>query len=236
MNCIVVDDDKLARTALRKLISKEESLTLKKECADAFEAFEHLKKEKVDLIFLDVEMPGMSGMELIANLEQRPIIILITAKQNYAVEAFERNVADYIMKPVSSERFSQAVARAQKLFEMSGQLWAIDENDQEYIFVRSNSILTRIKLKDIVYVYGCGEYVNINTTQECNTIYCSLKKLEEKLPANKFCRLHNSYLVGMEHIDSVENNTVYSGKHLLPIGEQYKLELLRRMELARVAV
>src|ERR1041385_976167 len=103
MKCIIVDDDKLSRTTLRKMISIEKDLELQAECASAQEAFEQLKKQKCDLIFLDVEMPGMSGIELIRNLDHRPIIILITGKKDYAVEAFELNVADYIMKPVSSE-------------------------------------------------------------------------------------------------------------------------------------
>ena len=108
MNCIVVDDDKLARTALKKMISNIGFLNLKEECSDALEAFNYLKKETVDLIFLDVEMPGMSGIELIKNLAKRPIIILISAKKNYAVEAFELNVADYITKPISQDRFLEA--------------------------------------------------------------------------------------------------------------------------------
>lgn len=232
MNCIIVDDDKLARIALRKLISEVEGLTLKKELSSATEAFEYLKNEKIDLIFLDVEMPGMSGMDLIRNLEQRPLIILITGKKNYAVEAYELSVADYIMKPVTPKRLAQAVGRSRKLFEVKDQLQDIEPEPAEYIFVRTNSIVTRIKVNDIVYVQGSGEYVNINTSNECSTIHCSLKKIEESLPSGRFYRLHRSYLVAIDRIDSVENNTAYSGKHLLPIGEQYKSELMRKLARA----
>ena len=231
MNCIIVDDDKLARTALKKLISKVDFLELKKECSDAVEAYNYLKKEPIDLVFLDVEMPGMSGIELVKNLAKRPIVILITAKKDYAVEAFELNVADYVIKPVSPERFSMAVARAKELFKAVDQVIELNEKHKEYIFVRSNSILTRIKLNDILYIQASGDYVNINTSDKCNTIHCSLKSMEEKLPLNKFYRLHRSYLVALDHIDTVEDNTAYSGKHLFPIGEPFKKELLRKLNL-----
>src|SRR5437868_3763204 len=117
MNCIVVDDNKLARTAIRQLISQVEFLTFKQECSSSVEAFNYLKTNDVDLVFLDVEMPGMTGIELIKNLDKRPIIILVTAKKNYAVEAFELSVADYIIKPVSLSRFTRAVAKAKELFD-----------------------------------------------------------------------------------------------------------------------
>ncbi len=121
MNCIIVDDDKLARTALKQLISQVAFLNLKEECANSVDAFNYLKKEPTDLVFLDVEMPGMTGIELIKNLDKRPIIILITAKKNYAIEAFELNVADYIVKPVNLSRFMIAVSRAKELYESNDQ-------------------------------------------------------------------------------------------------------------------
>jgi two-component system LytT family response regulator len=231
MNCIIVDDDKLARTALKQMISNVDILELKAECSDALEAFNYLKKEPIDLVFLDVEMPGMTGIELIKNLVKRPIIILITAKKNYAVEAFELNVADYIIKPVSLSRLTLAVSRAKELFDNKDQIMETTEKDKNFIFVRSNSILSKIKLQDIIYIQALGDYVNIITENKRNTVHCTLKSMENKLPENKFYRLHRSYLVAMDHIDSVEDNTAYSGKHMLPIGEQYKKELLRKLNL-----
>src|SRR4051812_36780323 len=121
MNCIIVDDDVMARAALKQLISEVDFLTLKKECSNPVEAFNYLKTEEVDLVFLDVEMPGMSGIELIKNLERRPIVILISAKKDYAVEAFELNLADYITKPVTLSRFMMAVSRAKRLFEQNNE-------------------------------------------------------------------------------------------------------------------
>ena len=231
MNCIIVDDNKMARTALKKLIEQVDSLELKEECASPVDAYNYLLKENVDLVFLDVEMPGMTGIELVKNLEKRPIIILITSKTDYAVEAFELNVADYIIKPVTLSRFMVAVSKAKELFEIKGQKIELNEKDKEYMFVRSNSVLTKIKIKDITYIQALGDYVNIYTIDSRYTVHITLKGMEEKLPEDKFYRLHRSYLIALDHIDKVEEGTAFIGKHPVPIGEQYKKELLKRINL-----
>ena len=231
MNCIIVDDNKMARTALKKLIEQVDSLVLQEECASPVDAYNYILKENVDLIFLDVEMPGMTGIELVKNLEKRPIIILITSKTDYAVEAFELNVADYIIKPVTLSRFMVAVVKAKELFESKGQKVELSEKDKEYMFVRSNSILTKIKIKDITYIQALGDYVNIYTTDNRYTVHITLKGMEEKLPYDKFYRLHRSYLIALDHIDKVEEGTAFIGKHPVPIGEQYKKELLKKINL-----
>jgi two-component system, LytTR family, response regulator len=231
MNCIIVDDDKLARTALKQLISQVDFLNLKEECSNPVEAFNYLKKDAVDLVFLDVEMPGMTGIELIKNLEKRPIIILISAKKDYAVEAFELNVADYITKPVTLSRLMIAVSRAQKLYETNNQKVETNEKDKEYIFVRSNSVLTKIKISDIIYIQALGDYVNIFTKEKRYTVHITLKGIEEKLGPGHFYRLHRSYLVSLDHVDGIEEGTAYVGKFPLPIGEQFKKELLKKLNL-----
>lgn len=232
MNCIIVDDNKMARTALKKLIEQVDFLQMKEECSNPIDAYNYLLKESIDLIFLDVEMPGMTGIELIRNLEKRPIIILITAKTDYAVEAFELNVADYIIKPITLSRFMLAVSKANELFESKGQKVELNEKDKEYIFVRSNAILTKIKINDITYIQALGDYVNIYTTDNNRyTVHITLKGMEEKLPIEKFYRLHRSYLIALDHVDKVEEGTAYIGKHPVPIGEQYKKELLKRINL-----
>ena len=231
MNCIIVDDNKMARTALKKLIEQVDSLVLQEECASPIDAYNYLLKENVDLVFLDVEMPGMTGIELVKNLEKRPIIILITSKTDYAVEAFELNVADYIIKPVTLSRFMVAVAKAKELFELKGQKIELNEKDKEYMFVRSNSVLTKIKINDITYIQALGDYVNIYTHDNRYTVHITLKGMEEKLPEEKFYRLHRSYLIALDHIDKVEEGTAFIGKHPVPIGEQYKKELLKKINL-----
>jgi len=230
MNCIVIDDSKMARTAIKLLISQVDFLTLKKECASSIEGFNYLKTEEVDLVFLDVEMPGMTGVELIKNLQKPPIIILVTSKRDYAVEAFELNVADYLIKPVTLPRFLVAVERAKELFDNRDQKLEFDEKEKDYIFVRSNSVLNRIKLKDILYVQALGDYVNIYTSGKRFMVHSTLRSMEERLPSNKFFRLHRSYLISLDHIDIIEEGTAYVEKHAIPIGEQYKKELLKKLK------
>lgn len=232
MNCIIVDDNKMARTAIKQMISQVDFLNLKHECENPIEAFNYLKKENIDLVFLDIEMPEMTGIELIKNLTVHPIIILITTKKEYAVEAFELNVADFLVKPVSMARFMVAVSKAKELFEKKDNKLEMGDKDKDYIFVRSNSVLTKIRIKDIIYVQALGDYVNIFTSDnKRHTVHITLKALEEKLHNSKFFRLHRSYLVALDHIDNVEENTAYIGKHPLSIGEQYKKELLKKLNL-----
>ncbi len=231
MNCIIVDDNKLASTAISHLIDQVDFLTLKGECSSSVEAYNLINKEPVDLVLLDVEMPGMNGFELLKNLEKRPIIILITAKKDYAVEAFELNVADYLVKPVTLPRFMTAVSRARELFDSKGQQVEVSGKAKDYIFVRSQSVLTKIKIADINYIQALGDYVNIFTKSRRFTVHITLRGMEEKLPTDKFYRLHRSYLVALDQVDTVEEGTAYVEKHPLPIGEQYKKTLLRKLNL-----
>ncbi len=231
MNCIVVDDNRMARAATKQLIAQIDYLNLVHECADPTEAFDYLKKESVDLVFLDIEMPGMSGIELIRKLEKRPIIILVSAKKEYAIDAFELNVADYIVKPVALPRFIVAAGRAKELFDGKTQKVEINEKDKDFVFVRTNSILTKIKINEILYIQALGDYVNIFTTDKRHTVHITLRGIEDKLGSEKFYRLHRSYLIAVEHIDNIEENTAYLGKHPIPIGEQYKKDLLKKLNL-----
>jgi len=231
MKCIIVDDNKMARTAIRLLIEQVDFLDLKKECENPMEAFNYLKTEDVDLVFLDVEMPGMTGVELIKNLDKRPIVILISSKRDYAIEAFELNVADYLIKPVDLPRFTQAVARAKELYDSRQQGNIPIKKDKEYIFARSNNILAKIRINEIKYIQAMGDYVNIFTDEKRYTVHITLKGIEEKLPPDKFYRLHRSYITSLNHIDNIEESTAYIGKHPLPIGEQFKKDLLKKLNL-----
>lgn len=231
MTCIVVDDSKMARTAIKLLISQVDFLELKKECENPVEAFNYLKTEDIDLIFLDIEMPDMTGLEFVKNLKKRPIIILVSSRKEYAVEAFELNVADYIVKPVTMPRFMAAVERAKELFDHRDGKIETNERDKNYIFVRSSSVLIKIKLENILYIQALGDYVNIYTAEKRHMVHSTLKSIEEKLPHNMFFRLHRSYLVATDQIDKVEENTAYIGKQAIPIGEQFKKPLLQKLNL-----
>jgi two-component system, LytTR family, response regulator len=231
MNCIVVDDNKLASAVLEHLITQIDFLTLKKTFSNSLEAYTYLKKEPVDLVFMDVEMEGMNGLELVKNLDKRPIVIFTTAKKDYAVDAFELNVADYILKPLAMPRFMLAVSKAKDLFDKSNQTSSLNSKNIDYIFVRSNSVLSKVKITDIIYVQASGDYVNIYTKTKRYTVHITLRGIEAKLPPEKFYRLHRSYLVALDQVDAVEEDTAYLEKHPVPIGEQFKKDLLKKLNL-----
>ncbi|HEU4719417.1 MAG TPA: LytTR family DNA-binding domain-containing protein [Bacteroidia bacterium] len=230
MNCLVIDDNALSRTALRQLISQTDFLELKGECADPVEAFNALKKEKIDLLFLDIEMPGMTGLEFVRQLETRPIIILVSAKKDYALEAFELNVADYIMKPVQLPRFMTAVARAKELFD-NRESKVEKSEDREYFFVRTHKQLSKIRLDEILYIQALGDYVTIHTFEKKITVHLTLRAIENELPSARFYRLHRSFIAALDHIDSIEENTAYIKGNPVPIGEPYKSTLLKKLHL-----
>ncbi len=229
MNCIIVDDNKLARKALKLLVEEINFLELKHECDNAMSAFNILKEEAIDLVFLDIEMPEMTGLELMKNLDKRPIVIFCTAKEKYAVEAFELNVADYIVKPYTKARFMASVSRAKEIFDSKQQ--NIETTEKDYIFIRSNSVLTKIKIDDIEYIQALGDYINIYVADKRHTIHMTLKGIEDKLPIDKFFRIHRSYLINLNKIDYIEKETAYIGKHPIPIVEQNKQALLKRLNL-----
>ena len=229
MNCILVDDNKMGRVALANLISEIDFLNLKHQCEDAMSAFNILQKESIDLVFLDIEMPDMSGLELLRNLEKKPIVIFCTAREKYAVEAFELNVADYIVKPYTKARFLTAVARAKEIFDSRQQ--QVETPDKEYIFIRSNSLLTKILVNEIEYIQALGDYINIFANGKRHTVHMTLRAIEEKLPPDKFFRVHRSYLVNIDKIDFIEKENAYIGKHPIPIGEQNKQTLLKKLNL-----
>jgi DNA-binding LytR/AlgR family response regulator len=231
LSCIIVDDNRMARTAIRLMIDQVDFLELRHECESPLDAFNILETEEIDLVFLDVEMPEMNGLELIKNLEKRPIFILISAKKEYAIEAFELNVADYIIKPVSLARFTMAVSRAKELYDSRHKKAEATTDGKDYIFARSNGILVKIKIDEIRYIQALGDYVTIHSDKKHYTIHSTLKSMEEKLPREKFYRLHRSYLVAVDQIETVEENTAYVGKQNLPIGEQFKKGLLQKLNL-----
>ena len=229
MNCIVVDDNKLARAAMVHLIAQVDFLQLKKECENPVDAFNYLQQSPVDLLFLDVEMPGMNGVELVRNLKTRPIVVFITAKKDYAAEAFELNVADYIVKPVTLPRFMSAVSRAKELFDMRDDKTEVAAKNPEYIFVRHKSVITKIKISDILFIQALGDYVTIFTPAERFTIHLTLGGIEQKLSPEKFYRVHRSFIVALDHIDNIEEGTAFIQKHPVPVAEQFRQSLLKRL-------
>ena len=241
IKCLVVDDNKMARLAIQQLISQVEFLDCVGECASAIEAFNFLKQNEVDLLFLDIEMPNMTGIELTRQLTQRPLIIFTTSKKEYAAEAFELNVVDYIVKPITVARFMAATERAKELFDSKNNhiiypFGSIEtQNNDAFIFIRDSNILKKIMMDDLLWLEAMGDYVKVfhreNGKEKFNAIHTTLKALEEKLPASKFQRVHRSYVVAVSKIDFIEEGAINIGKKVIPVADAYRSILNKRLNL-----
>lgn len=230
MNALIVDDNIIARTTMKQLVSQVKDMTLIGECENAMDAYNLLQEQPVDLIFLDIEMPGMTGLELTKNLgNKKPIIIITTSKKNYAVEAFELNVADYIVKPVTNSRFIQAVNKAREILESNTE--EVKLNEDEFIFVRDSNIVRRLKLDDILFAEAMGDYVKLFTVQKFFAIHTTLKTVEERLPAAKFIRVHRSYIVSLTKIDSLQDGALLIAGKPVPVADAYRAALNKRLNI-----
>lgn len=230
MKCIIVDDNKMARMALKQLVSQVQSLELVAECSDASEALTSLENSPVDLMLLDIEMPDMTGLDLTRKLgNKRPLIIFTTAKKDYAVEAFELNVVDYLVKPISFGRFKQALEKADEAVESNKEEVKVEE--QGFVFVKDNGVLKRISIDDILFLEAMGDYVKVHTPQKFHVVHATLKSIEEKLPASKFIRVHRSYIVAINKIDFIQEGTISIGKTTIPVADTHKSNLNKRLNL-----
>lgn len=230
MKCLIVDDNKMARMAMKQLVTQVRSLDLVAECSDAMEAYNYLNSKNIDLLLLDIEMPGMTGLELTKKLGNKsPLIIFTTAKTDYAVEAFELNVVDYIVKPVQPARFVQAIEKAREICESTKQEGKGQETD--FVFVKDNGILKKINVDDILYLEAMGDYVKVYTAQRFHVLHATLKSIEEKLPQNKFIRVHRSYIVSLSKIEFIQDGAISIGKASVPIADTYRTVLNKRLNL-----
>src|SRR5438270_5087585 len=230
MKCLIVDDNKMARMALKQLVSQVQSLELVAECSDAMQAYNYLNGASIDLLLLDIEMPDMSGLDLIRKLgNKKPLIIFTTAKKDYAVEAFELNVVDYVVKPVTLPRLLQAVEKAREALESNKEEVKVEE--QGFVFVKDNGILKRISIDDILFLEAMGDYVKVHTPQKFHVVHATLKSIEEKLPVSKFVRVHRSYIVAINKIDYIQEGTISIGKTTIPVADTHKSNLNRRLNL-----
>ena len=230
MKCILVDDNKMARMALKQLVSQLPQLELVAECEDAEEALDAVNTHPVDLLLLDIEMPGMTGIDFTRKLGiNKPLIIFTTAKTDYAVEAFELSVVDYLVKPISFGRFRQAVEKAEEALESNKEEVKVEE--QGFVFVKDNGVLKRISIDDIQFLEAMGDYVKVHTPQKFHVVHATLKSIEEKLPASKFIRVHRSYIVAINKIDFIQEGTITIGKTSIPVADTHKANLNKRLNL-----
>lgn len=224
IKCIIVDDDPVQRESIRNCVGQIGDLLLVGTYSNAIEARMALEKREVDLIFLDVEMPEMSGLEFLENFKDVPQVIMITSNKEYAFKAFEFDVTDYISKPVDMDRFSSAVQRARYYEE---NLKRQEKEDQ--IFIKSDGILVKIKTSDIFYVEAMGDYIKVHAPDKRHVVHSTMKAFVAKLPED-FVRTHKSYIVNLRHVDRVEENTVYLRKEELPVSRNNRRPLMEKLK------
>lgn len=229
MNCIIVDDDEMMRIDLENKIRQTTLLNLVGICSSAVEAANLVMSGNVDLIFLDVLMPGMTGMDFMKTLDaSKPEVIMITSNKEFAVEAFEYDVTDFLIKPVAYDRFLKAVSKAKRNFDKKGT--TINTVD-DHIFIKVASRFIKLDLKKILYVEALADYVTIHTETEKFTIHSTMKGMEQTLPANDFARVHNSFIVRLDKISSIEDNCVSVNKMTVPVSRNRFKPLIRRLKL-----
>jgi len=224
IRCITIDDEPLALKQMGDFIRQTPFLELVAECPGAFEAMDILSKQEVDLMFVDINMPGLSGMDLIKSLDRRPEVIFTTAYSEFAIEGFKVDALDYLLKPIGYNDFLKAASKALNYFETLAKAANIGEKDDEYLFVKSEYKLVRIRLADIKYIEGMREYVRIHTiTGKPVMSLMSMKSLEEKLPSESFMRVHRSFIVNLKQITTIERSRIIFDKEVyIPVGDQYK--------------
>lgn len=229
LKCLIVDDEPLAQRVLEKYISELSQMELVGKCSDAIDAMEVLQNQDVDLIFLDINMPRLSGINFLKTYKNPPMVIITTAYTEYALESYELNVLDYLKKPFSFERFLQAVQKAEEKVKIGGESQEGEKEERDFIFVKANKKTINVSLDSIMYVEALGDYVKIFTTTGHVVTYQSLKGIERLLPSQKFFRIHKSYIVALSKIKSIEGNMVHMEKSTLPIGNNYKQAFFQRI-------
>ena len=233
MNCIVIDDEKMARVIIKTLCSEIDSLELVEEFSDAIQAIKYLNENQVDLIFLDIHMPNFSGLDFIKTLKNPPKIIFTTSDPKFAIEAFEYDfIVDYLLKPIEFPRFEKAVKKAQKeqIIKKEASKNNVEEVKNDF-YVNIDRRLIKIDLPSIYLIQAKGDYINIKTENKNYIVHSTLKKIEEKLPDSLFLKVHRSYIINVKKIIDIEDNSVLIKKDVIPVSRSKRPELMKRLDL-----
>jgi DNA-binding LytR/AlgR family response regulator len=232
LNCIAVDDENLALDLIEDNILKVPFLKLVKRCKNAFEAMEVLQSQEIDLIFLDIQMPGITGVQFLQSMASSPMVIFVTAYKQYALEGFNLNVIDYLLKPIDFERFLKAVNKAAELHSLKHKVVAIEpilEGKNSTIFVNADYSLVKIKTEEITYIEGLKDYIKIHLNSSTKPIVTrmTMKSIEEKLPSSQFFRVHKSFIISLDKIESIRNLKIKIGNAQVPVSESYSEEFFK---------
>ncbi|HKK58014.1 MAG TPA: LytTR family DNA-binding domain-containing protein [Salinivirga sp.] len=222
LNCLIVDDEEVAREVMASYISKVPYLELKASCENAIDAHEVITQEEIDLVFLDIEMPGLSGIDFLKTVAHKPHVIICSANKDYAVEGFDLDVDDFILKPVTFERFLKAVGK------IRAEEKPIELNEN-YFYVNENKRMVRIDMSNIIYIESLRDYVRIVTTQKKVITHQHLSDFESKLPSDRFMRIHRSIIVAIDKIQSFTSSLIDVGEKELPVGRNYKEDVQNKL-------
>ncbi len=233
-NCIIADDEAPARNLLKEYVAKMPNLALIAVCSNAIETKQILSGNNIDVLFLDIQMPDLTGIELLKILPPpKPSVILTTAYHNYAIDGYQLGVTDYLLKPISFERFFQAVNKAisekslhQKTEEVA-TITAVHEAAAEHIFVKEGYKIVRVDFQDLLYIEGFREYIKIHTTTQRHIVYQSLSKILEALPQERFVRVHRSFIVNIHKIDSIDGNCIKIGNNEISISKSQRDDFMQ---------
>jgi two-component system LytT family response regulator len=226
--CLIVEDEPLARNLLTEYVKKVPFLTLVKACSNPMEALEVLRNNAVDILFLDIQMPEITGITLLKVLQKKPMVILTTAYSEYALESYELDVVDYLLKPITFDRFLKAVDKASQRINAPASSSpatpekTFTESSPDFVFVKDGTKLVKINFADILYVEGLKDYVTIHTKTQKVISLQRLKTLELQLPADKFIRIHHSFIIALKAIDVIHKGEVQIGSAMIPISDTYR--------------
>jgi DNA-binding LytR/AlgR family response regulator len=229
LSCAIVEDESISRMMIENLAQKTGFLSIKHSFSSPSAALLWLNENKVDLIFLDVEMPEISGIELLQALVYKPAVIIISSNPKYAIDAFQFSVVDYLLKPVNDYgRFLQAVTKVASRLKNESPVTEVSEH---HLFVRIDSVLHKIAIEDILWIEAFGDYIKIQTNDKLQTTYGTLKKIEERLPSAKFVRVHRSFIVNVDKISNIDSTNLIIDKKIIPISETHKAQLLAKIKI-----
>jgi DNA-binding LytR/AlgR family response regulator len=234
LQCIIIDDEPLARKGLKEYIEDVDFLTLIGEFDSPLKAMELISSGNVHLIFLDIQMPKITGLQFFKSLQQAPPVIFTTAYPQYALDGFELNALDYLVKPVSFDRFLKAALKAKEYYELRGQNKSAESNiASDYLFIKVDGKLLKVVYDDILFVEAVQNYVMIHTKEKKLMTYLTFHSIEEFLPSNLFIKTHKSYLVATSKIESIDGNIIQIGNHSIPISRNLKDEVMEKIMNSR---
>ena len=227
LNCIIVDDEPVARNGLAEDIRAIDFMQVAGLADSALQAMELLSKHAVDIVFLDIEMPKLNGFDLLRTLQQPPMVILTTAYNHYAPESYDLGVIDYLLKPISFDRLLKACNKAKDLH--AAQTVSPPSAINEYFFIKTNSRHEKIFFEELLFVEAADNYILLYTREKKHIIYRTLKSMEEYLPATHFIKVHKSFIIAFDKVDSIQGNQLFIGHHGIPISRNYKKLVIERM-------